>query len=332
MKNNKRLITMVSTLCALVLLFIVYKVAASMNDAKQRQLAAEEAAKNAVTMIADYNYRDAVSLSYQKKGQDKISIEIQNDRWVYAPDTTFPLNQTTAAYMANALASMGASSTVNLAEADTTAFGLDDPEWTFTISYKDGSSHTYYQGSYNDFSKAYYFKEEGIDTVYMIVAGLTDFFSYDLHGLADAGTFPIITADKFDSVILTSGGQTVTLSGDDIAASFVDMGNVLQPSAFLDHHINDTTKAQYGLTQPWMEVSFQYKETITVADAEGASSSSNIEQIRTFKLSLGDDVEIDGSTYTPYLADGYTFVYYMPSSVSQTMMTYFTNASIPAEE
>ena len=43
MKNNKRLYTMLAMLCALLVLFIGYKTAVSMNEAKERK-AAEEAA------------------------------------------------------------------------------------------------------------------------------------------------------------------------------------------------------------------------------------------------------------------------------------------------
>ncbi|MCQ2432062.1 MAG: DUF4340 domain-containing protein [Clostridia bacterium] len=327
MRNNKRLITMVATLCALIVLFIVYEAAASMNAARQRREAAEEAAKNATTMIADNDYRKAVAVSYQEKGKPAVALKTDNGRWAYEPDMTYPINQTTATYMAYALASMAASSTVDPAEANTAAFGLDDPEWIFSITYDvDGvqTTHNYRQGNYNEFSKSYYFMEDGKDTIYMIFAGLTDFFKYSLHDLADAGTFPIITTDKCDSVNIVLGEESVTLNGEEIAASFVDMMNVLQPSSFADHHINADTLAKYGLSQPWMTVSVNYKETITVQDAEGASSSSTIEQTRSFKLSIGDTVEIDGEKYTAYIADGYLFIFLMPESVAQTIATYVT--------
>lgn len=334
MKQNKRMQTMVIMLCAVVGIFIVYKMAQSMNDAKERKEAAELAAQESELMIAEYDYRDAVALSYTKQGSDPVSVEIQNSRWVYAEDPTLPLNQTTVAYMANALASMGAQSIVNLEGADTTSFGLDDPAWTFSVTYEadDGSKteHTYVQGNYNEFGKGYYFKEVGVDKVYIVVEGLTQFFEYELHEIVDAGTFPVLSADKFESVDITVGDETRHLSGDDIAEAFIPLSDLLVPANYADHHINDTTLQQYGLTDPQMTVSFNYKETVTVQDTAGASSSSTIEQIRGFKIHIGDAFERDGQSYTAYLADGYTFIYYMPTSVAESIMTHFA-ADLAAE-
>ena len=334
MKQNKRMQTMVIMLCAVVGIFILYKMAASMNDAKERKEAAELAAQESELMIAEYDYRDAVALSYTQRGADTVSVEIQNSRWVYSDDPTLPLNQTTVAYMANALASMGAQSIVNLEGADVESFGLDDPEWTFSVTYEadDGSrtEHTYVQGNYNEFGKGYYFQEIGAEKVYIVVEGLTQFFEYELHEIVDAGTFPVLSTEKFDSVDITVGDDTRHLSGDEIASAFITISDLLVPSNYADHHINDTTLSQYGLADPQTTVSFNYKETVTVEDTAGASSSSTIEQIRSFKIQLGDTFERDGKSYTAYLADGYTFIYYMPTSVADSIMTHF-EADLAAE-
>ena len=327
MNQNKRMKTMVIMLCAVVGIFIVYKMAQSMNDAKAAREAAEIAAQESELMIAENDYRDAVALSYTERGKETVSMEIQNSRWVYADDPTLPLNQTTVAYMANALASMGAISVVNLEGADMASFGLDDPAWTFSVTYEDTNiprtEHTYVMGNYNEFGKGYYFQEVGVDKVYIIVEGLTQFFEYELHEIVDAGTFPVLSAERFDSADVTVGDETRHLKGDDITDAFVMLSDMLQPSAYADHHINDTTLQKYGLVQPHTTVSFNYKETVTVTDTAGASSSSTIEQTRSFKIHLGDTFERDGESYTAYLADGYTFIYYMPTSVAETILSYF---------
>lgn len=328
MKQNKRMKTMVIMLCAVVGIFIVYKMAQSMNDAKEQREAAELAAQESELMIAEYDYRDAVALSYSKRGGETVSVEIQNSRWAYAEDPTLPLNQTTVAYMANALASMGAQSVVNLEGADTESFGFDDPAWTFSVTYEASdvprNEHTYEMGNYNEFGKGYYFREVGVDKVYIIVEGLTQFFDYELREIVDAGTFPVLSTDRFDSVDITVGDETRHLSGDDIASAFITISDLLVPANYADHHINDTTLQQYGLTAPHTEVSFNYKETVTVEDTAGATSTSTIEQIRGFKIQLGDTFEIDGESYTAYLADGYTFIYYMPTSVANSILSHFT--------
>jgi len=327
MKQNKRMKTMVIMLCALVGVFIVYKMAQSMNDAREAREAAEQAAAEAAVMIAEYDYRDAVALSYTEKGKDTVSVEIQNSRWVYAEDPTLPLNQTTVAYMANALASMGAQSVVNLEGADTAAFGLEDPAWTFSVTYEadDGSrtEHTYVQGNYNEFGRGYYFQEVGIDKVYIIVEGLTQFFAYELRDIVDSGKFPVLSADNFESVDITMGDETRHLTGDTVADAFITLSDLLSPSMYADHHINDETLAKYGLVQPNTEVSFNYKETVTVTDTAGATSSTTIEQVRGFRIQLGDTFERDGESYTAYLADGYTFIYYMPTSVADSIRSHF---------
>ena len=327
MKNNRRLYTMLAMLCALLVLFIGYKTAVSMNEAKERKAAEEAAAKDAENVIADYSFKKATAISYTKKGAETISLVFQNNRWMCETDATFPIKQTTAAYMANALASMKASSIVQSETHDMDAYGLTDPAWRFTISYSDDTgehTHTYLYGDYNDFSDAYYFMEEGKEKVYLVVAGLTDFFEYSLHDLADAGTFPVISKDKFDSVDLTFGGETIHLAGEDITEAFVQLLNVLQPSSFVTHHVNAETKAEYGLTSPWMTVKVNYKEMVTVTDTNGEASDSKVEQMRSFTLHLGDALEgEDGEDgMTPYLVDGYTFVYTMPQSVVSSLEGY----------
>jgi len=225
--------------------------------------------------------------------------------------------------MANALSSMGAISRVNLDGADTEAFGLDDPEWTFSISYKDGTSHTYRLGNYNAFSDGYYFKEDGKDDVYLIVGALLDYFDYTLYDLADYGTFPVISSDEFKSVAITMADDTVSLTGDDICTSFLVLANVLQPSQYLEYRQTDDLLAKYGLTKPAANVTYNYAETYTVTDAEGATSDSTFEQALVFSINLGDDFERDGTTYTAYTVDGYDFIYYMPASTAESMLSYF---------
>ena len=337
MKKNKRTLTMVITLCALVVLFIGYKAAASMNARREKREADEEAAKNAAVMIADYKYTDARAISYRKKGEDAISIKKgASDLWVSADDETLPISQEKAAYMANALSSIGAASVVNTedGDADTAAFGLDDPEWTFSITYKnDSTPHTYRLGAYNAFSKSYYFSEDGVDKVYMVVEGLTKFFEYDLHSLADAGTFPILTQDSFQSADVTMAGDTVHLEGEDITAAFIDLHNILQPSSFIEYHVNDTTKAKYGLIQPMADVAFNYTAKVTYTDAEGASSGSAVEQTRSFCIHLGDRfTSEDGDELVPFLADGYSFIYSMPASAAESMLSYFAAGAAEAAE
>ncbi len=325
---------MIIMLCVVLGLFIVYKMAASMNDAREAREAAEAAAKEASVMVAEYKYTDAIALSYRKGDGEAIEMEIRDNRWIYKKDPTLPLNQMTVAYMANALASIGAVSEVSLDGADTASFGLDNPEWTFTVSYKNASGtpteHTYIQGNYNEFGKGYYFQEVGIERVYLVVEGLTQFFEYDLAGIADTGTFPVISADQFDSVDITLGGETRHLTGDDIADAFITLCDTLKPADFVAHHLNDDTRAQYGLTNPTATVTVNYKETITVADTGGATSNSTVEQIRSFTMHLGDTVEEDGAERRAYMADGYIFIYDMPESTAQSMLTYFASAE-PAE-
>ena len=335
MKQNKRLITMVSMLGALVVLFVGYKAAASMNDARERQQQAEEEAKNAAIMIAEYEYSDAVALSYQKKGEESIALELVNNRWMYSEDTTYPINQETAAYMANALASMGASAQVNTEGADVEAFGFDDPAWRFSITYEADSgereTHSYLMGNYNDFSDGYYFKEEGTDEVYLIVEGLTAYFEYDLHSIADTGSFAVLTADMIDSVEIAIGDGTVKSEGEDISESFEVLLNTLQPSAFLTHKTDDDTKAQYGLTKPAAKVTVNYTATISVADTEGSSSSTTLTQAKTFVMSIGDDVEVDGEIYTAYMVDGFNFIFYMPTSTVESMLAYYSYETVATE-
>ena len=327
MKQNKRMLTMVLMLCALVAVFVVYKMADSMNDARARREAEEQAKKDAVVMIAEYNYKDTVAMRYRKRGEEEVALEVRSGRWVSVDEPLLPLDQSIVATMANALAKMGALSVVELDGADVDAFGFDDPEWTFSVTYdNDGavSEHTYVRGNYNEFGGGYYFKEVGVDDkVYLIVETLTDYFAYDLYTMADTGTFPVLSADKLTSVDITVDGQTRNVSGETVTEAFITLTDLLKPTSFVEYQITDEILAEYALDTMDTRVSVNYTETLTVTDTAGASSSTSVDQAKTFAIVLGESFERDGEQYTPYVVDGYSFVYYMPVSVSESMLTYF---------
>ena len=166
--------------------------------------------------------------------------------------------------------------------------------------------------------------ELGKNAVYLIQDTITPSFGYTLKELADTGVFPIITADKLVRVEIEMGGDTVTLEGEEYADSLVEIGNLLQPSEYLSHHINAETKQQFGLEQPRANVVFRYQETVTYSDSEGAISGSTVVQDRTFTIHLGETVETeDGESVTAFLADGYTFIYSMPSSAAESLLSLF---------
>ncbi|MBQ4291092.1 MAG: DUF4340 domain-containing protein [Clostridia bacterium] len=325
MKKNRRTLTLLLTLGALILLFAGYKIAESARIQREAQKAAEEAAKNAKVTLINCESREIKAISYQKGKEAPVSIcQNASGLWVSADDSTLPISYQKANEIATALAALSASSVVHTDNPDDEAYGLSDPAWTFSATWEE-TEHTFVIGNYSDFSGCYYCREVGKDQVYLIQDTVTSSFGLTLKELTDSGVFPIITADKLVRVEIEMGGETVTLEGVDYEDALVEIGHLLQPSDYLSHHVTDETKLQYGLIKPRATVVYRYEETVTYTDSEGAISGSTVVQERTFTIHLGDRVESeDGKSVTAYLADGYTFIYGMPSSAADTLLSLFS--------
>lgn len=312
-KKNNKYVPLVALLVALVALFAVYKALSSSNDRKEAEEAALEAAENADIMIAEYDYTTMTALSYRRNGEDKLDFLVSGSSWVYKDDENFPLDQTTVAKMASAIAQIAVKCTVD--EGEAADYGLDEPAYEISVKYSDGTKCEYKIGNYNSFNSAYYFMADG--DMYMIASGLLSYFNYTLDDLMVLDTVPY--SDWSDTsyvnfVTVKNGDEENKLEDEGAIEALVDIVSSLSTSSCVDYYTEDEEKAQYGLDGS-CGVSINYKKAKTSTDADGNET--------TVYLDTGYSVEIGESNGEYYfMLQGSSITYPLDSETAEEILSY----------
>jgi len=198
-KQAKQLIILVLALGACIGAYFGLR---AWNQSKEDQEAA--ASQAAVIRLAELT--DITSISFENSGT-VLSFEKQDDKWVYADNTDFPLDVTYIETIATLLADLQAVSSYE--DADTlAAYGLDSPSYQLTAETKGGDSFQIYIG---DLTGSYYYaRVEGSDAVYTIAEDLVTGISYQLLDLVELETFPTLSQENLEAVTFSIGNLTLT--------------------------------------------------------------------------------------------------------------------------
>lgn len=285
-KRKNKALPLLLLVLLLAALLIGYAALSSSNDRKEAELAAEEAAANAVTLIAEYDYTTATELSYQVAGSDPISFTQSAGVWTYAGDVNFPLNQNIVAQMAYAISTIAIDATVT--EGSAADYGLDTPAYTIKVEYSGGSTHTYKIGDYNSFNDAYYFSMDG--EIYMVSSGLLPYFRYELNDLLALDSIP--TSDWADNsyvteVLVTNGENAATISDDSGKTAVLAKLGAVQLTNCADYYADAEEKSTYGLDGS-SSVAVKYKKAVTSTDESGNTNTTYLET--TYTLHIGTTV------------------------------------------
>lgn len=281
-RKNKALpmFVLIGVFCALL---VGYNALSSANDRREAEEAAQLEAENAAVLIAEYDYTTAAKLSYQRRGDDKLTFLVNGGRWTYADDANFPLNQTAVSGMAYAISTIGIETEVT--EGSAADYGLDDPEYVIEISYADGTSHTYKVGDYNSFNNAYYFSMDG--DLYMVAPGLLDYFAYGLTDLLALDTLPTSDWAELGYVLeatVTDGENSAVISDEAGKEGVISALGGISLANCADWYADESEKAAYGLDSGAYAM-VKYKKALTVTDENGNESTSYPET--SYQLNIG---------------------------------------------
>lgn len=326
-KKHNKYIPLIVLLVALVVLFAVYKALAASNARKEAEEAAAEAAENADIMIAEYDYTTMTALSYEKKGEEKLSFAVSGSSWIYVPDEHFPLDNTTVASMASAIAQIAVECTVD--EGEASDYGLDDPAYIINVKYSDGDSHEYKIGNYNSFNSAYYFMADG--EMYMVASGLLSYFNYTLDDLMALDTVPSSewSDTAYVNYITVKDGDSENKIEDDTGKSeLVDVLGSLSLKDTVDYYTEEEEKASYGLDGS-CTVTVNYKKAKTTTDSDGNESTTYLDTnyvLTIGKTDSGYCIMPSGSDITYSLSDDdaaeiLSYLDYVPTESTDTDKT-----------
>ncbi|MBO5257069.1 MAG: DUF4340 domain-containing protein [Clostridia bacterium] len=323
-KKKNKYIPLIVLLAFIVVMAAAYTMLSSANDKKEAEQAAEAAAANAVEMIAEYDYTTTVGLTYQRAGSDPVKLQVVNGQWKLTDDENFPVNQTTVAAMANAIASIGIRNHVT--EGDPADYGLAEPAYTIEVTYDGGVSHQYRIGDYNSFGGgAYYFMMDG--AMYTIPTGLTSYFDYELADLLQLDTMPTdIEQDYINSITVTADGAEKVIDDANGIASLFDIFNDITLTECADYYTDETERTEtYGLDGS-DKITISYKRAVTSTDAEGNQTTNRLDTSYTFLFGK----EHDGAYYVS--PEKSTIAYLVSAETVEKIAAYMDYEPAPAED
>lgn len=312
-KKKNKYLPLVVLLVVLVALFAVYKALSASNERKAAEDEAAKAAENADIMIAQYDYTTMTALSYQKKGGKKLDFAVSGSSWIYLPDEHFPLDNTTVAKMAAAIAQIAVECTVD--EGSASDYGLDDPEYTISVKYSGGDSHEYKIGNYNSFNSSYYFMADG--QMYMIASGLLSYFNYTLDDLMTLDTIP--ASDWSDIayvnfVAVKSGENENKIEDESGKSAMLDVINSISLSDCADYYTEEGEKSNYGLDGSF-GVTVNYKKAKTSTDSDGNETTTYLDT--SYVLSIG----FAGGEYY-VMPSGSSITYRLPAETAVELLSF----------
>lgn len=324
-KRKNKTLPLIILVIVLAVLIIGYSALSSANDKKEAELAAEEAAANAVTLIAEYDYTTTTKLSYQAQGSDFLTFTQSAGVWSYADDANFPLNQTIVAQMAAAIAQIGVDTTIT--EGTEADYGLDNPAYTIKVEYAGGSTHTYKIGDYNSFNDAYYFSMDG--AMYMVASGLLPYFQYELNDLLALDTVPKTdwTDNNYVNEITVTDGEKSNIIADDVGKTEVlaKIGAVSLTNC-ADYYADEEEKLAYGLDGT-TSAAVKYKKAVTSTDENGNESTSYLET--TYTLIIGAPV---GHNEGYYVSPAKSDIVYIVDETTVLELLAYTDYTPAAED
>lgn len=331
-KKNKALPLLI--LVAVLLVLVIGYLALSSANAKREAEEAAAAATDTTIMLAEMDATAITQLRYRYGENDWITLAQSGGVWTLAEDAHYPLNQTTAAGLGSAIASIGAIRTVD--EGEAADYGLDEPICEIHVSYGEGTTYKYAIGDRNSFNDAYYFRDDD-GAFYMIASGLLTYFQTDLDDMLVLDT-ALATLSNGDivSVTVTDGeksstytqtatevededGNTTTAYDADVTALY-DLFCELDLQSWADYYADSTEMAEtYGIDGT-KSLTLTYKKAVSVnAGTETTASTSQTTKVdATYTISFGQSV--DGQVY--YSPKGSTIVYTAADDVVDGIFAY----------
>ncbi len=336
-KKKNKILPLVILVGILAALAVGYGVLSAANDRREAEEAAAAAADTTI-MLAEQDAAAITELKYRTGENDWITLQQSGGKWTLAEDPKFPLNQSAAAGMGEAIASIGAIRTVE--EGTAADYGLDTPACEIHVSYGVGTTYKYAIGDRNSFNGAYYFRDDD-GSFYMIAAGLLSYFQMAPEDLivldtplatladADIGGFTVTSGESVREVkqtakeVTAEDGTASTVYSEDVTALY-DLFCELDLLSWADYYADSTEMAEvYGIDGS-RTLKLGYKKSISVnsaetnADGSAASSGQTTKVDAEYILHFGKTE--DGRTY--YSPAGSTIVYTAAEDVVNGILAY----------
>ena len=303
-KEIRQMITLAVTAAVIVALIIVYFVVSNAvsGDGEDTTPSQPDIGTSGTFTIIDEDYTEITALSYTYEGS-RVSMHIdENGKWVLDDDEKFPVNQEIVVNMSQAISDYGGYRQIIYDPANVSAYGTDDPLYEISATYYNGDdtteTHTrrFLIGNQNTLTGYYYFYEDGDSCIYAVEDKIFPYFSYSKTSLFSSAAVPTPDPEDIISMTVEFDGGEYRYSADDettdIAPAKVVMENLpkqaqLRYADAADYGVSDADMAKYGLSEPSMRITLDYKEYTTVSASEG-NTSAQMTKEKEFVMLFGD--------------------------------------------
>lgn len=250
-----------------------------------------------------------INTIYFKMPESEMTLILDEEGiWHNYLDEDFPVNQTYAANMASAFASITADRTITEGIEDLSEFGLEEPAATISATLKDGSATIIKLGSQVPVAGGYYATLNNDGKVYILPGTFYTTFDYTLAQMTEVEKIPAITAENitklsinnkekqsfevvydedspvdlsgFSNYIINKPYSTPIPADTDAITTLFGNYTAMSFSSCVDYKGADLS--QYGLDEPSSQINISYYEELTQeadsTDSSTEDSSSNKEE------------------------------------------------------
>ena len=293
---------------------------------------------------------DATALAWEYGGES-LSFLSSNDGWIYAGDSSFPLNTSYIDKMLQALSEIRASRTIEAPE-DLEQYGLSEPVCTITVT--AGETTELRIGDETGMGGERYLSL-GDGNVYLVDEDILDSFAYGLYDLVKKEVIPSmeeVTSFQVESKnnsyclkylensglaysdsyvwFMDNGGAYQTLDTE-LTESLLQTVTNMKWKDCVNYKADKAALVQYGLDEPAATVTVNYRMTAEVEtnekDSDGNAVTETVTTQESFVLELGS---ASGSSCYARLA-GSEMVYLVSGDILDTLL-YTSSSELQPDE
>ncbi len=298
MKQKKQMLILIVILVVLAALYGGLRMWNKSSEEKK----AEESEAEKISIIPE---KEFTAFSYTD-GTDEMGFIKKDGEWLYEEDEEIPMSQSTVSGILSAASSLTAVRKLDEPDA-LEDYGLTEPAFSISLTDGDGEEIVLYIG--DAAGENYYAMTSETEDVYTITSDLISSLNFDLSGLVQYDTVPLIGSESLKKVEVIQSEESAVYEEEEELNELAGGFGALSLSDCADYHVQEEKLAEYGLDEP---------NRITVN-----AVYTNAEDEETFTIYAGGMDESGTNQYV--MIEGSKMVYRVSKEVVDNMTTVSEN-------
>ncbi len=231
-KKQKQLIGMLIALAAVIVLLLAVIIG---NIVADTMAAAEEEAARIYVETVD----SPTTVTFASPSTEALTFqETDDETWTYDGDSDFDLDDSTITSIVSALEELEATYSFTAAE-ELSSYGLEEPDYTLTVSDSDGNSATLYIGITSADGDYYAMLEGDSETIYTIDSTLAAAMDVTLYDMANLPSWPDLDEENVSTFSVTGATETtvtVTSATVEVESDDGDASSGVEPEVTTEYY------------------------------------------------------------------------------------------------